>query len=291
MAVLFLRFHGFFFVSFIASLQKDREKSNLSPPSKCCCRRDRQVLHRNSDSSFSITPSVNRADAITNPSSMALKAIRIPIRWWAPAAHLTHKQHKWASTSRYWFKSILYRAFLLLLLFNINPVYSAPITYILPGTNHVLIQEASLNLSQQRNIVRTVIENTVCPHPSAPSLPVENGSPTNFCSREEKCNSTLGNSTTGNSAIGNSAIGNSAIGNSAIGNFSIGNSAIGNSATSNPATDIRQTLHSFIADTNSIEICLDAGAKSVMVNDNRKPNNRCRNWDLQYLPTIRQWNS
>ena len=89
--------------------------------------------------------------------------------------------------------------------------------YSLPGTNHVLIQEASLDLSQQRNIVQTAIKKTVHPHPSAPSLPVENGSPTNCCSREEKFNS-----------------------------------ALGNSVTSNPATDIDQTPHSFIANIDSI---------------------------------------
>ena len=173
---------------------------------------------------------------------MDLNAIQIPIRRWAPTAQRTHKQHKRAFNSRYWFKSILYRAFPLLLLFNTNPVYSAPITYILPSTNHVLIQEASLNLSQQRNIVRTVIKNTVRPHPSAPSLPVENGSPTNCFSREEKCNSALGNSATGNSAIGNSS-------------------------TSNPAPDICQTPHSFIVDIDSNEICLDTGANIVIVNN------------------------
>ena len=108
--------------------------------------------------------------------------------------------------------------------------------------NHVLIQEASLNLSRKRNIVQTVIENTVRPHPSTPSLPVENGSPTNFCSREEKWNSALGNSATGNSAIGNFV-------------------------TRNTATDILQTLHSLIADTDSIEICLDTGANRGIVND------------------------
>ena len=52
------------------------------------------------------------------------------------------------------------------------------------------------------------------------------------------------------------------LGNSAIGNFDIDNSA-----TSNPATDIRQTPHSFIADTVSIEIYLDTGANRVIVND------------------------
>ena len=126
-------------------------------------------------------------------------------------------------------------------------MYSAPITYSLPGTNHILIQEASLDLSQQRNIVRTVIKNTFRPHPSAPSLPVENGSPTNCCSMEEKCNSALGNSSTRNSATGNSAI--------------------GNSAARNPATDIRQTPHSLIANTDNTEICLDTGANRVIVND------------------------
>ena len=178
---------------------------------------------------------------------MDLNVIRIPIGWWAPTAQRTHKQPKRASTSRYWFKSILYRAFPLLFLFNTNPVYYAPITYSLPGMNHVLIQEASLDLSRQRNIERTVIENTVRPHLPAPSLPVENGSPTNCFYREEKCNSALGNSATGNPAIGNSAI--------------------VNSATSNPATDILQTPHSFIADTDSIEIFLDTGANRVVVNN------------------------
>ena len=137
--VLFLSFHGFFFVSSIASLRKEREKSNMLPPSQCCCRRDLRELHRNIDSSLSIPPSVNIVDSITNPSSMALNAIRIPIRWWAPTTQRTHKKHKRASTSRYWFKSILYHTFPLLLLFNTNPVYSAPITYSFPGTNHVLI--------------------------------------------------------------------------------------------------------------------------------------------------------
>ena len=163
---------------------------------------------------------------------MSPNPIQIPIRWWAPTAQRTHKQHKRASTSQYWFKSILYQAFPLLLLFNTNPVYSATIMYSLPGTNHVLIQEAPLGLFQQHNIVQTFIKNTVHPHPLAPSPPVENGSPTNCFSRKEKCNSALGNSSTGNSAIGNSVI--------------------VNSATSNPATDIRLKLHSFIADTDSI---------------------------------------
>ena len=78
----------------------------MTSPSQCCCYRDRRGLHRNFNSSFSITPSVNIVDAITNPSSMALNAIQIPIRWWAPTAQRTRKQQKRASTSRYWFKSI-----------------------------------------------------------------------------------------------------------------------------------------------------------------------------------------
>ena len=47
----------------------------------------------------------------------------------------------------------------------------------------------------------------------------------------------------------------------------IGNSATGNTATSNPNTDIRQTPHIFIADTNSVEICMDTGANQVIFND------------------------
>ena len=146
--VLFLSFHGFFFISSIASLRKERKKSNLLPSSQYCCLRDHRALHKNFDSSFSITPSVNIADSITNPSYMDLNAIQIPIRWWAPTAQRTHKQHKQASTSWYWFKSILYHAFLLPFLCNTNPVYSVPITYSLPGKNHVLIQESSLDLSR-----------------------------------------------------------------------------------------------------------------------------------------------
>ena len=49
--------------------------------------------------------------------------------------------------------------------------------------------------------------------------------------------------------------------------FATINSAIDNSATSNPAPDIRQTPHSFIADTKNIEIFLDTGANRVIVND------------------------
>ena len=50
------------------------------------------------------------------------------------------------------FKLILYFIFPLILLFNTNPVYSTTITYSLPGMNHVLTQEASLNLPGQHNI-------------------------------------------------------------------------------------------------------------------------------------------
>ena len=89
---------------------------------------------------------------------MVLNAKRIPIKWWAPTAQHDHKQHQQASPSRSWFKLILYRIFPLLLLFNKNPVYYVPIMYSLTGKNHVITQEAYLDLPRQRNIVQTVIK-------------------------------------------------------------------------------------------------------------------------------------
>ena len=150
------------------------------------------------------------------------------------------KKHQWASPSRYWFKLILYRIFPLLLLFNTNPVYTVPITYSLPGTNHVLTQESYPNIPRQHKIVRTVIKNTIRPHPLAPSVPV--GSPTNRYCRDEKCNSEFCNSASGNYATGNPS-------------------------PSNPTTETRQIPHSFIDDTNSVKICMDTGANRVIFND------------------------
>ena len=173
---------------------------------------------------------------------MALNSMQIPIKLWSPTAQRAHQQNQRASPSRYWFKLRVYRIFPLILLFNTNPVYSAPITYILPGTNYVLTHEASLNLPWLRNIILTVIKNTIFPHPSAPSVPVEKGSTTNCYCRDEKFNCAFWNSESGNSATGNPV-------------------------SSNPTTDIRQTPHSFIADTDSVEICMDTGSNQVIIKD------------------------
>ena len=147
--VLYLSLHIFFFVSSITLLLKDREKSHSLPPSK---RSYRQELNWNFNSNLFIIPSVNIVDAITNRSYMTLNAKRIPIKQWSPIKQRTHKQYQRALPSQSWFKIILYCIFLLLLLFNTNPMYSATITYIPPETNHILTQEASLDLPGQHNI-------------------------------------------------------------------------------------------------------------------------------------------
>ena len=122
-------------------------------------------------------------------------------------------------------------------------MYYATITCILPGTNHVLTQEESLNLPRKRNIVQTVINNTIRSHPSAPTVPIEKVSPTKYLCRYKKCSSAFCNSASGNSATVNPD-------------------------TSNPNTDILQTPHSFIDNTDSVEICMENGANRVIVNDN-----------------------
>ena len=160
--VLYISLNFFFFVYSVTLLRKDREKSHSLLPSK---RRYNHGLNRNFNSNFSIISSFNIVYAVTNPSSMALNAIRIIIKWWAPTAQCSHKQHQRAPPSWSWFKLILYIIFPLLLFFNTNPVYSAPITYSLPGNNHVIIQEASLDPLWQCNIVWTVIKNTTRPLP------------------------------------------------------------------------------------------------------------------------------
>ena len=219
--VLYLSLHIFFFVSSITLLLKDREKSHSLPPSK---RSYRQELNWNFNSNLFIIPSVNIVHAITNRSYMTLNAKRIPIKQWSPIKQRTHKQYQRALPSQSWFKIILYCIFLLLLLFNTNPMYSATITYIPPETNHILTQEASLDLPRQHNILQTVIRNNICPHPFAPSVPDEKGSPTNCYCRDQKCNSAFWNS-------------------------SLDNSATGNPDISNPTNGIQYTPHSFIADT------------------------------------------
>jgi hypothetical protein len=93
--------------------------------------------------------SVHPMDAILSSSSMVLSAIRIPIQWCSPPYQRAHK------TARL-FRPC--RPSLFKLLFSF--LFIAPTTvYSLPGTQHALVPEASLNSLRQTALRQTVVSN------------------------------------------------------------------------------------------------------------------------------------
>jgi hypothetical protein len=112
--------------------------------------------------------SVSIFDAVVDPSSMVLSAIRIPIQWNRPQIQHTLKDCKRVQILRRPL-SLNRLLWLPLLLFSFA---SAPRVYAIPGTNHALVTGgSSLDRHQQYNYVDTMVNAAVAAS-SDPNKPI-----------------------------------------------------------------------------------------------------------------------
>jgi hypothetical protein len=112
--------------------------------------------------------SVSIFDAVVNPSSMVLSAIRIPIQWNRPQIQHTLKDRKRVRILR---RPLTLNRLLWLPLLLFSFAY-VPRIYAIPGTNHALVTGgSSLDRHQQHNYVDTMINAAVTAN-SDPDEPI-----------------------------------------------------------------------------------------------------------------------
>lgn len=100
---------------------------------------------------------VHPSQAFIASSNMVLSAIRIPIQWCHPQVQRSHKVLRHS-------RRHLPRRFWLFALLSLSQPSQA--VHLLPGTNHALVHEASLDSFRQQSLQRTVVSNATSSHPA-----------------------------------------------------------------------------------------------------------------------------